>query len=49
MLDQCQMTDQKFMDKKVKCLKLQTFARFGQYEYDGDNSNMGRLHAQYSF
>ncbi|WP_368029077.1 major outer membrane protein [Arcobacter sp. s6] len=28
---------------------FKTFARFGQYEYDGDNSNMGRLHAQYSF
>ena len=28
---------------------FKTFARFGQYDYDGDTSNMGRLHAQYSF
>lgn len=26
-----------------------TFARLGQYEYNGDTSNMGRLHMQYSF
>jgi hypothetical protein len=26
-----------------------TFARLGQYDYDGDTSNMGRLHMQYSF
>lgn len=26
-----------------------TFARFGQYEYNGNTSNMGRLHMQYSF
>ena len=26
-----------------------TFARFGQLEYDGNKSNMGRLHVQYSF
>ena len=26
-----------------------TYARLGQYEYNGDASNMGRLHMQYSF
>jgi hypothetical protein len=26
-----------------------TFARVGQYDYNGDTSNMGRLHMQYSF
>ena len=26
-----------------------TFARLGQYDNDGDTSNMGRLHMQYSF
>ena len=26
-----------------------TFARLGQYDYNGDTSNMGRLHMQYSF
>ena len=26
-----------------------TFARLGQYDNDGDTSNMGRLHIQYSF
>ena len=26
-----------------------TFARLGQYDYNGDTSNMGRLHIQYSF
>jgi hypothetical protein len=28
---------------------FKTFARLGQYDYDGDTSNMGRLHMQYSF
>ena len=28
---------------------FKTFARLGQYDQDGDTSNMGRLHAQYSF
>lgn len=28
---------------------FKTFARLGQYEYNGDNSNMGRVHVQYSF
>jgi hypothetical protein len=28
---------------------FKTFARLGQYDNDGDTSNMGRLHMQYSF
>jgi hypothetical protein len=28
---------------------FKTFARLGQYDYNGDTSNMGRLHMQYSF
>jgi hypothetical protein len=28
---------------------FKTFARLGQYDYDGDTSSMGRLHMQYSF